>query len=442
MKSKKPPKTDRSSSSADGGSGDAAETSKRPKSLSFGRIVLVLALAAAFVVGFVWWSERPVRRAEQALDNGEFKYAQFLADGFLEDRPHHTQALSIRARALMAQQLAPDEVLRIFDEIKAATGEEMLAWAQAFLLKSQWSEALPLLEQAVQMLPTNAEALYSMSICRIHLGRQKEALESAERLVQLKGYEARAYVLVGTLHGDLGNLKEAAEAMAAVLKYEPEAEGLVVTPAEFFLQYGSILLQAGQPEAAIEPLKRSVNADPSAEAFAALGNAASELGRTKDAGQAWTMALRYSPNDFRTREALANVALQDAKFAEALDWLKPLVEVPGMKSSTSYLLQRCYAGLKDDEGVRKWTEITATLRKKEQFRSSLDAMISDNPDAFWARTARTHDYASMGNWEQAEALLPGLLKDAPGDKFIIELADAVRRRATLPSIEQIPILQH
>jgi tetratricopeptide (TPR) repeat protein len=314
--------------------------------------------------------------------------------------------------------------------------------AQAYLMKLLWTKALPLLEQTVKVQPTNAEALYQVSKCRIELGRQKAALESAEQLAQIKGNEARAHYLIGWLHTNLGNNQKAAEAMAMVLQHEPNADNLPIHPAVFFLDYGHLLLRAGQPELALVPLKRSVKIQPSSSGFLGLGNAASQLGNNEQALQAWKAALKEAPSNAAARRALANDALQNAKPNEALDWLKPLAESPRLSAGTAYLFQRAYSGLKDEVGIKAWTEKTAVLRKKEEFRSSLDAMITDDPDGFWARVARTHDYASQGNWDQAESLLPSILQDAPGDPFIIELADAVRRRVELPAIEQIPISQN
>ena len=295
------------------------------------RLMFVMLTVGAVVAGVFWWQEHSLAVAETALGDGELEYALYLAENFLENRPSHVRALSLRARALVALRSNPDEALRIFDEVGAASAEEVHAWAQACLMKQRWSQALPLLVRSVQMTPTDANAIYELAICRTHLGQLEEALETAQRMVELPDNEARGQMLVGTIHGDMGNVEGAAEAYASVLQYEPEGENLQVPPHSFFLQYGRALLQSGKPAASIGPLKISVSKTPTADAFVELGEAASQIGEIKNAELAWKEALKYSPLDRQARESLANSALQALAAEDALKWLGPLEEVPGMR---------------------------------------------------------------------------------------------------------------
>lgn len=439
----------KSSNQKDQSASNSSRPQDRPKRrLTFGRLLVVLIATVLLVVFMLWLGESDLRKGEQALKDGDYRYALFVADEYLKQRPDNSRALSIRARAMVNMNAPADEILKIFDKIGAATVEETHAWGQAFLMKGLWTQALPLLEETVRLQPTNADALYEISRCRLELGQQKEALESALRMTQLEGDKARGYVLVGTIHSDMGNMAEAVDAMAKVLELEPDAEGLQIPPEDFFLMYGETLLNAGRPEESLEPLKRSVAIVPDSRAetkalgLLFLGNAASQLGRQDDAIRAWEEVLSIAPYDISSREALANAELQRNEPAKALEWLKPMEQATELSSSTAYLLQRAYTGVGDEAAIEKWKEKTAQLRKREQFRASVENLIADNPDGFWARAARTHTYASRGNWEQAEALLPRLLEEAPGEPFIIELAAAVRRRSNLPDIEQIPISQN
>ena len=43
---------------------------------------------------------------------------------------------------------------------------------------------------------------------------------------------------------------------------------------------------------------------------------------------------------------------------------------------------------------------------------------------------------------QAELIVNGLVEEAPGEPFIIELTDAVRRKSELPAVTRIPMVQY
>jgi predicted Zn-dependent protease len=98
--------------------------------------------------------------------------------------------------------------------------------------------------------------------------------------------------------------------------------------------------------------------------------------------------------------------------------------------------------LKDQKEATAWQETAAELRRKENILAALDRALVSDPDAFWSRATRAHYLASEGNWGQAELIVAQLVTQQPGDPFIIELADAVRRRTKLPDLSRIPIVQH
>ncbi|MBW3596506.1 MAG: tetratricopeptide repeat protein [Planctomycetes bacterium] len=402
-----------------------------------GRVALGCVTAALVVAGTLWWRERPLAEAEESLKQGDARYAHFLAAKFLDDRPQHPRAMALKARALV-QLGRPDEALALFDQIGAATAEDLHAWARAVLMTEQWSLAVPLLERVVQMEPENWDALYELTAARVRLGRLEEALESARRFAQAPGQEARGQMFVGAILGDLGKDAEAAEAFRRVLRYDPKAEKLQTPASEFFLQYGQVLLRLGKAEEALEPLKLSAAAQETPAALYELGNAAKQLQRPENAKAAWKRALELDPRHVEAREAMARAALEEEQAEQALEWLSPLPEEESTLES-AYLRQRAHTLVGDDEKARRWQDIAADLREKREFEAEIEHLLRDAPQSFWARAARAHRFAEQGNWRQAELLVDGLLKEAPGEPFIIELAGAVHRRRELPSLESLPI---
>ena len=402
------------------------------------RIAGVLCLALIVTWALNLWQERSLGQARAALEQGDLKYAHFLLSRFLRQHPGHEEAMALQARTLV-QLGDADGAVKLFGEVGAATREDLHAWAQACMMRQQWSQALPLLLRVLQLSPRDPNALYEAAACEVRLGRLLDGLQHARDLTTVAGQEARAYVFVGTILGDLGNHAEAAEAFTQVLKFEPQAENLQVTPAEFYLQQGRTYLRLGKPNESLLPLKKSVAAGESAEALVLLGNAALQLGQPDNAIQAWQRAVQLEPLQIEAREALANQAFQRSQAAEALQWLQPLAEQPELPASTAFLFQRAYTQLKDSTQAEKWREITAKKRTEEERNSDLQSLLIDAPESFWARVIRAYRFAENENWGEAELLLTSLLKEAPGEPFVIELGDAVFRRATLPSLDRLPL---
>ena len=402
------------------------------------RIAMITTVIAVVTVALHLWQERGLTQASAALKRGDAKYAHFLLEGFLNKHPSHHRAMALKAHTLVALGL-PDEAIALFDQVGAADVEDVHAWARALMMKSQWSHAMPLLNRVLEFDPDEPDALYEAAACQVRLGRFADALVNAEKLSENPAQAARGYVFVGTILGDLGNYDKAAKAFAEVLKREPNAENLQVEPDEFFLQYGSTFLRLGKPDEAVEQLKRSVAVRENPDAFVLLGNAAMQFGKPKNAAQAWEKAIQLQLLNREAREGLANVALQNGQGVEALKWLKPLEQFPDLTASTGYLFQRTHTLLKNEDEMKKWQEITDRQRRIEELNADINVLFLESPDSLLARMVRAHRFAEGGNWSEAEVLLKRLLKEAPAEPFVIELADAVFRRVKLPSIEKLPI---
>jgi len=423
-------------------SSDLSPAGGRKRGLAYWsiRVCLIAAATAALVYGILVWRDRPLVVAESALEGGDLKYAHYLLTRYLARNPDSHRAMALQARVLVAAG-NPDGAIALFDQAGAATDEDRRAWTRALLLTEQWTLAIPLLERSLQSDPENPDVLYELTACRVRMGLFKDALETAQRLARLPGQEARGHVFVGAILRDLGRDAEAAEAYKAVLVHDPKAETLQTPREEFYLQYGQSLLRIGKPQEALEPLKLSAAARETPEVLLELGNAAMHLRRMDDAKLAWKRAVTIHESGVAAREALARAELQDGHPELALKWLEPLPDKDSTLES-AYLRQRAYTLLDKDAEASKWQEQAAALRKKQEFSAELDTLLVDSPESFWARVVRTHRFAQQGSWRQAELMVEMLLREAPAEPFIIELASAVHRRRDLPPLENLPIKHH
>ena len=404
--------------------------------------LLTVVVVSSGVVGLVIWYEqdRPLHEIESALKAHQTSLALQLVGRYLREYPDDARAQIIKARILVeAGQLT--EALRLFHRVGASDAVDLHAWAKAHLLRQEWSDALPVLERLLQLSPNDPDALHEITACRSFLGKYRQAFESAERLVKQPGQEARAWLQIGTLHENLTNKHSAVEAWAKVLEYEPQAENLQVSAAEFFGEYGQILLEDGHPETAREALERSLTLKEDAEIRASFGQALRQMGDERGAVAAWKRALESTPTLREPRESLADAALRAGNFAEARHWLEPALTGLNVSSSVTYLMQRICRASGDREAAQTWQARTEELRLREKLRSAINHVLVESPESFWARAIRAYQFAEAGNWHQAEVLTSALLAESTRQPFVLELAACVRTRGPLPSLELLPIHQ-
>ena len=427
------------SSQAD--SAEEAGAVERPRR-RFGRfvrlLVLGLVVAGAIATGVSFWQDRTLNKIEQTLEQGNVAEANRLVSVYLITHPRNVRAQVLLARTLVARQ-QPLEAIQILTQVGAASTAELHALARAYMMLEQWSDAEPRLAQIVARDGTNADALYELTTCRVRLGMFEQAVESATRLAQLPGNKARGYVYLGTIQTDRKNFQKAAEAYAHVLQYAPEAKRLEVRPDEFFRWYGRALLHSNRPDDAVVQLKRSVEILPAAETFLELGNAYADMGETEHAMEAWQNACDRDPVAQDARQALANSALQSGDANTALKWLQPIAAYPRLRSGTTYLFQRAYRMLGDQQAADKWQQTTESLRKSEQVEDTIANILVDDPNSYWAQVIRAHRFAALGNWEEAEATVRPLVHGDETDPFVMQLARAIGDHGEVPPITQIPL---
>ena len=399
-------------------------------------IVVVTAVAG---YGIVQWRTRDLRLAQRALTDGDSERAYQLVTAYLSEQPEDMTAKALLARVFVSIG-RPEPALQLFEEVGAASPEEVHALGRALLMQSRWSEAQPVLARAVELAPTNADALYELTSSRLQLGSYEDALASARRFAQLPSHEPRGWVLIGSIEGDLGNYRKAADAYLRVLDYAPAAKNLQVRDDELFLELGRMLLGAGVPADAVDYIQRSADILPSPDAFVSLGVARAELGQVEAAVAAWTQAVAISPSSLEAREYLANERLQKGDADKALEWLKPLEKSPSLKASTTYAFQRCYTLREEPKLAEHWRERTTALREEEKFSVAIENLLKEAPRSYWARVIRVHQFASAGNWQQAEDVLRTVTAESK-DPFVDDLASAVRNRSRLPPLKRLPITQ-
>lgn len=401
-------------------------------------LLVIGVLTTGGIWGYLWWDEGPLRAANQALKAGNADLAMQIVQKFLKTHARHDGALAVKARILVALGRY-DEALDLFSIVGPANLADLKACAQACLHLNQWAQAVGLLERALQLSPRDPDVLHEITAARAFLGNSKEALVTAGQLSKIPGFEARGFVQIGTIERDRQNRKQAIAAWTEVLKYDPEVKQIQLPGEVFYHDLGVLHLDDGHAKVALELLEKSLQIKPHALGFVHRGQAKLQLGRRDEAIQDWKKALELDPAHREAREDLASAALEQRKADEALEWLKPLVAAGELKSSTSYLMQRCAALQGNQSEVERWRKQTDELRKLERIRSTIDHLLIESPQSFWAQVMRAYRFAEEGNWQQAEILIEPLLKDARREPFLRDLIVAIQAQGPLPSLDKLPI---
>ncbi len=419
----------------------AATLSQSPRSKTT-KLLLAALLAVGAALVIVWgierWQSWPLRQGEASLAAGDPERAEAFAGFYLDSHPDDPRGMSLRARSLVALRRGA-EAVAIYEEIGAASAEDVHAWAAGYLMTESWSRASRLLDQFLRMQPSDADATYELATCTARLGRLKDAIALAARYTDLSGMQAQGNLLQAIFYQDLGDSASAAAAYQRALAASPDAVDLQLPPHEVFLQYGNTLLDQGDAEAARTQFQRSLAITPTGEASFRLGRASAQTGDQEAAVNAWKDAVAIQPASVSPREALAEVALADGDAEAAREWLAPLEEVAAERPETAYLFQRLAASSDDQAGFARWKAIADAARGRQQRSRLIEQFVVAAPTNPWAVAVRAHQFAAAGNWQQANDLLEGLPSSFDGEPFVQDLRSAVEKRGPLPSLDAVPV---
>lgn len=409
-------------------------------------LLVILAVTIASLWGYLWLAERPLKGVERALRQRNYSFALQQAEAFLKANPASSRALDLKAQALVGLQRFRDALV-IYERIGTDTPPGQRAWAEALLREKRWSDALPLLIELNRQTPEDPEILHELSACSMQSGDFDSAIQHATRLSELPDHAERGGLLLGVLQANHGNHRRAAEAFSALLRNNPQAQGLQILPEELFQGLGQALLGDGQAEPAIQRLQQAIACRPTAERHALLGDAAELAGDLEQARSAWQASLDLDPNESRAREGLARLALDERQPTRVVELLEPVADADRLTSTMAHLLKRACQQLEQPEQVDRWDAEETRLRDSEERRRALEDLVRQSPKSFWSIAVRAHRFASEGNLYQASILaetLLGIRREKPDSypdpgRFVDQLVASLEQGESLPSLDLIPL---
>lgn len=216
-------------------------------------------------------------------------------------------------------------------------------------------EALVDYQEAIRIAPDYVDALNNLGSVYEKLERFKEALDAFSRTINLKADYGPAHNNLGTSYYRLGRYEEAIVAYKHALellpgpstthnnlgiaysqmgRYREAVESLLTAirmrpdSSEMHTTLASVYCKMGRTNEAIKNYRRALDLNPnSAEAYNGLGTAYHKTGRFQDALESFRRALRIKP-DFA--EALNNLGVASGLLGrdqEALEALKQAIRI-------------------------------------------------------------------------------------------------------------------
>jgi protein O-mannosyl-transferase len=177
----------------------------------------------------------------------------------------------------------------------------------ALILEGKEEEAHPHFEAAARINPKDPMSRSNLGTYYQTHHQMREAVvqyEAAVALTSDSGLLAQTYANLGAAHRALGEDEQASNNFDQSLRLNPN---------QFSAWFGLGLLarKQGKIEEAIADLNRSIELQPTAEAFFELGGSLAQAGRVPEALDAYRQALRISPG-FTEAQQAADALLQQS----------------------------------------------------------------------------------------------------------------------------------
>ncbi len=240
---------------------------------------------------------------------GRMKEAEGAFDAALDLRPKDEDARESLAGVLVDRGQAREALGRVDADPKSR--RISLVRGKAYARLGDWKRARTELERTQLEGKYPSEAVVLLALADANDGQELRAREVLEKILSVTK-KARGDVLValGEIHLRKGEVDKARARFEAAAKEGDESEGACA--------WGRMLVEAGSPEKALEPLLRAVaQNDSHDEAHEALARAYLQLGRVPDALKLTTRWQQTNKDSAAARRMHAWALFQSGSLKEA-----------------------------------------------------------------------------------------------------------------------------
>jgi tetratricopeptide (TPR) repeat protein len=327
-------------------------------------------------------------------------YARALA-GLGEAYWHKYEAVRDREWSLLAKTNCERAVSLAGSE---SAGHACLG--QVLFGTGEYQQAAQEYERAVQLEPTNDEAIRGLANTFDKLGNTRQAEVTYRKAIALRPNNWLTYNSLGGFYSAHGRYPEAAEMFAKVVLIAPDSF-------RGWSNLGGTYVNEGRYQEGIETVQHSISIRPTYRAYSNLATAYFDLRRFDDAAREYTLALQQDDRDYVVWGNLGDAcdysgdkAGASAAYRKAITLARESLEVNPKDARTLGNLALYYSDIKDGKLASQ------TIDRALQFApSDLDVLLD---------AALVHN--SSGDIEQTlhrlkralkQGLSPETVRDAP-----------------------------
>ena len=225
---------------------------------------------------------------------------------------------------LLLKKASPVEALEKGQSGYALSGNNPESWivlAACLKANERDSEALPLIERALQIRPNYAEAFASRALIRLREKNIDAAIEDIEIAVSIKHHLTQLWGLLGSLRYQNKNLTGAIAALKKANALEPDNFN-------YMIDLGEFLRQDNKVTEAINLLEQATKLAPNnAKGWANLGTAFQQEARFEEAKAAYEKALVINPKSAEILNNLGAIAKDAQDWESALQHFEQALKV-------------------------------------------------------------------------------------------------------------------
>ena len=264
----------------------------------------------------------------------------------------------------------------------------MLASAESLATRRylvDWKDSVSLYTRMARISPSSIYANNNLGTALGERGNTEQAIECFKRTLQIDPNDVDARMNLGKIFADQGKYDEAMAYYKEAIRLEPDdpqvynhiaiiligqkriddamavyRQGLerkVRDPSILHTGLGTLLLQQGKMDEAINELEMAVKVKPNATAFNNLGSALTSKGRLDEAMEYHKKAIQLDPKDASAHYNIANILLSRNKLEQAIgEYEKSLYINPGYAKAHGNLAVAMAQQGKLDEAIEHFSQ--------------------------------------------------------------------------------------
>ena len=330
--------------------------------------VIRLLILGSLAGGTAWHAlARPaLREAHAAFDHGDFSTALEFALDDEAGHPRSRESTLLAARSLSRLRYADEAEPFYRRAFRGASPdlESLRDRATGLLQSARFDRAVVAFRSLVERFPQDSISLRYLATLELTHGRMTEALATAEQLARTPEGRGDGLALIRDIHHEAKRPTQAVEAGEALLRFDPELNGLRYDRVMFWIEMTADLLSIHRIEQAAEMLRPIVERMPDVRLLDLLATCYRRLGEIDQAERYWKQAAAIDPHRANPPLQLGMLAMSRKQYDEAArDFEKATANDPSAVDP-AYNLAQSYRALGRTEDASRVDRTVEMIRRK------------------------------------------------------------------------------